>query len=125
MDAHAMTHVFATGDFAAGEGGALALLAAGAAWLAAGAVVGTFHFLTLRTSAWMLVTGSSLGAALALHLIRFAITGGALFLIARHGALPLLAATLGILGARMAVVRAVSREIGTSSAPSWPGQARP
>ena len=60
--------------------------------LIVGMLIGAFHFLTLRTSARMLATGSSLPAALALHLIRFAITGVALTFIARHGALPLLAA---------------------------------
>ena len=94
-----MMQLFAAGD------GALALLAEGCAWFATGALVGIFHFLTLRTSVRMLATGSSLPSGLALHLARFAITAGALALIVRHGALPLLAATLGILAARTAVLR--------------------
>jgi F1F0 ATPase subunit 2 len=84
---------------------AFAVLAESSTWLAMGALVGAFHFLTLRTSARMLATGSSLPAAVAVHLIRFAITAGVLVLIARHGALPLLAATLGIIASRTAVLR--------------------
>jgi hypothetical protein len=75
------------------------------AWVATGGLVGTFHFLTLRRSARMLAMGSSLSAGLVLHLIRFPIIAGALIVIARYGALPLLAATLGILGARTAALR--------------------
>jgi F1F0 ATPase subunit 2 len=107
MDAHAMTQVFTTQGFATGEG-ALALLAASTAWLAAGGAVGAFHFLTLRTSVRMLATGSPLPAALALHLTRFAVTAVALSVIARHGVLPLLAATIGVLVARAAVLRITS-----------------
>jgi hypothetical protein len=53
----------------------------------------------------MLATGSSLSAGLVLHLIRFPVIAGALVFTARYGALPLLAATLGILAARTAVLR--------------------
>jgi F1F0 ATPase subunit 2 len=104
MDARAMMQFFTTGYFATGHE-AFTRLLENSAWLAAGAIVGAFHFLTLRTSTRMLVSGSSLPAGLALHLVRFAVTAGALALIARHGALPLLAATLGILASRAAVLR--------------------
>jgi F1F0 ATPase subunit 2 len=99
MDARAMTEIFATGHET------VTLLAGSAAWLAVGGLVGAFHFLTLRLSTRMLVTGSSLPLTLAFHLIRFAGTAGALVVIARHGALPLLAAALGILASRTAVLR--------------------
>jgi hypothetical protein len=99
MDAHAMTAFFATGHEA------LALFLESGAWLALGGVIGTLHFLTLRTSARLLAAGPSLAAGLALHLIRFPVTAGALILIVRHGALPLIAAMLGILAARTAVLR--------------------
>jgi hypothetical protein len=99
MDARAMTQLFATGH------DVFALLLKSCAWLAMGGLVGTFHFLTLRRSARMLAIGSSLSAGLMLHLIRFPITAGALIVIAQYGALPLLAATLGILVARTAVLR--------------------
>jgi F1F0 ATPase subunit 2 len=93
-----MTSFFAPGD------DALLLLAGAAAWLAAGGLVGALHFLTLQRSVQMLATGSSLPRALALHLVRFAITAGALAVIARHGALPLLAATLGLVASRTAAL---------------------
>jgi F1F0 ATPase subunit 2 len=99
MDARAMTPFFATGQ------DQFALLLESGAWLAMGALVGTFHFVTLRRSARMLATGSSLSAGLALHLIRFPIIAGTLVFSARYGALPLLAAMFGILAARTAVLR--------------------
>ena len=102
MDARAMMQVFATGR------GALALLLQGGAWLTAGGLLGAFHFLSLRRSARRLATSSAPSAALTLHLIRFAITAGALIVIARYGALPLLAATFGLVAARTAVLQAVS-----------------
>jgi hypothetical protein len=94
-----MTTLFATGH------DVYALLLESGAWLTMGGLVGAFHFLTLRRSARMLATGSSLSAGLVLHLIRFPITVGALIVIARYGALPLVAATLGILASRTAVLR--------------------
>lgn len=93
-----MTQLFATGHEA------FALLARSGAWLATGGLVGAFHFLTLRRSTRMLAAGSSLLPGLALHLVRFAITASALALIAGHGALPLLAAMLGVLASRTAVL---------------------
>jgi hypothetical protein len=99
MDARAMTLLFAT------RNEALTLLLESGACLAMGGLVGTFHFLTLRRSVRMLATGSALSAGLVLHMIRFPIIAGALIVIARYGALPLLAATIGILAARAAVLR--------------------
>ncbi len=93
-----MTPPFAPGD------DALALVAGSAAWLAAGGLVGAFHFLTLRRSARALAAGASLPRAFALHLGRFAITAGALTVIARYGAVPALAALLGLLASRAAVL---------------------
>jgi F1-F0 ATPase (N-ATPase) AtpR subunit len=98
MDAHAMTQLFATGHEA------FALVTGSGAWLATGGLVGVFHFLTLQRSTRMLASGSSLLPGLALHLVRFAITACALGLISAHGALPLLAAMLGILASRTAVL---------------------
>jgi F1F0 ATPase subunit 2 len=96
MDAHAMMRA-----------ALMQIVVESSPWLAAGSAVGAFHFLMLRRSAGMLAAGSSLPAALALHLVRFPVTAGALVLVAHHGALPLLAAMLGILAARTAVVRAL------------------
>jgi CRP-like cAMP-binding protein len=68
-------------------------------------LVGTFHFLTLRTSARMLAAGSALATGVALHVVRFAVTAAALTFIARHGALPLITVTLGVTAARTAVLK--------------------
>jgi F1F0 ATPase subunit 2 len=99
MGACAMTPLSAIGN------DALALFLESGACLAIGGLVGAFHFLTLRRSVRMLATGSSLSAGLVLHLIRFPIIAGALVFIARYGALPLLAAMLGIRAARTAALR--------------------
>ena len=75
-------------------------------WLAAGALIGAFHFLTLRWNVGMFAAGQSLLQALAIQLIRFAVIAGVLAIVAHYyGALPLLAATLGILAIRTVVVR--------------------
>ena len=80
------------------------------AWLAAGALIGAFHFLTLRWNVQMFAAGRSLPLALTGQLVRFAFTAGLLAVIASgFGALPLLAATVGILAARTAVVQLGAR----------------
>ncbi len=80
------------------------------AWIAAGALIGASHFLTLRWNVQMIAASRSLLLALAGQLVRFALTAGLLAVIAgRFGALPLLAATLGILAARTAVVQVGAR----------------
>jgi N-ATPase, AtpR subunit len=81
-------------------------LALDAGWLAAGLIIGGIHFLTLRWNVWMLTAGRSLLPAMAIQFGRFAAIGIVLaFIAAYFGALPLLAATAGILGARMFIVR--------------------
>jgi len=76
------------------------------AWLAIGGLIGTWHYGMLRWNAHMLATESALPAAVAVQLIRLAITVGMLTIITRqYGAVPLLAATLGLVGSRLAVVR--------------------
>ena len=80
------------------------------AWLGAGALIGAFHFLTLRWNVQMFATGRSLPLALAGQLVRFALTAGLLAVIASgFGRLPLLAATVGILAARTALVQLGAR----------------
>jgi F1F0 ATPase subunit 2 len=75
-------------------------------WLAIGGLIGTCHYVTLRWIARMLVTGPVLPAIMAVQLVRLAIIAGTLTIITRqYGALPLLAATLGLLASRLAVVR--------------------
>jgi F1F0 ATPase subunit 2 len=79
-------------------------LAAG--WLAAGAAIGAIHFMSLRWNIRMLAAGRALLPAVAVQLSRFAVIGTALAAIAIYfGALPLLAATAGIVAARTVIVR--------------------
>jgi hypothetical protein len=81
-------------------------LAFAAGWLAIGIVIGACHFLTLRWNVRMLTAGRSLLPVMAIQLGRFAAIGIALAVTAVYfGALPLLAATAGILAARTAVTR--------------------
>ena len=76
------------------------------AWLTVGALIGSLYFLTLRWNVRMLTLGQSIPLPLATPLVRFALIAGVLAIIASHfGALPLLAATAGILATRVAVVR--------------------
>jgi F1F0 ATPase subunit 2 len=78
----------------------------GGAWLIAGALLGAFHFLTLRWNVTMLASGQSLFLAMALQLARFVLVAAALAVVAIYfGALPLLVATAGIFVSRAAVVR--------------------
>ena len=74
------------------------------AGFAVGAVLGALHFGSLwwtvslyGRGAWLAAAGAQLG--------RFAILGVALFAVAQLGALPLLAAGVGVLAARAVVVR--------------------
>jgi len=97
MDARAVIAVLATA------------VSGAAPWLMAGAAIGAFHFLSLRTTAGMLAAPASFTAALTLHLLRFPVTAAALVVVARHGAAPLLAATLGVVAARTVVVTAAQR----------------
>ena len=76
------------------------------AWLMVGALIGAFHFLTLRWNVRMLAPGRPLPLVLAIALVRLAIIAGALGVVAgRFGALPLIVATAGIVAARTAVIK--------------------
>ena len=76
------------------------------AWLAIGGLIGTCHYVTLRWIAHMLAAGLVLPVTVAVQLVRLAITAGMLTIITRqYGALPLLAATLGLLASRTVLVR--------------------
>ncbi|HMK78951.1 MAG TPA: ATP synthase subunit I [Xanthobacteraceae bacterium] len=82
-------------------GGAIALCS----WLIAGALLGTLHFLSLRGNVRMLAHGAG-PWAIAFQLARLALTALALIVIARcAGAAALLAAAIGLLLARTAIVR--------------------
>lgn len=75
------------------------------AWLCAGMLLGSIHFITLRTNVRMLSDGRTL-LPLGFQFLRFALLAVALTVITRwFGAMPLLAAVMGLLMARTAVVR--------------------
>lgn len=79
-------------------------------WLLAGALLGSFHFLTLRRNVYLLVSGRTM-LSFGLQLMRFAVVAAALAIIARSfGALPLLAAAVGLLVARTVVLRWETRQ---------------
>ncbi len=93
-----------TNSYFAGDDLLLYVLAA-SGWFALGAIIGAFHFLTLRWNVHVFAVGGSLQLALASQLVRFAVIASLLAVIVSHfGALPLLAASAGILAARTAVV---------------------
>lgn len=73
-------------------------------WFLAGVLLGLLHFVSLRWNVRCLLGGQPL-FSLGLQLLRFAITGGALVLVAKSfGAMPLLAGTLGLMAARTGVI---------------------
>ncbi len=80
-------------------------LAAGM-WLVVGLLIGAGYFLTLRRNVRMLAAGRSLLLPLGFQLGRFVLLAAALAAITTaFGALPLLAATAGIVVARTGVIR--------------------
>jgi F1F0 ATPase subunit 2 len=81
-------------------------VALAAYWLAAGTAIGAVFFLTLRWSVRMLAAGNAVLLVMTLQLARFAVIGAVLAAIVNHfGALALLAAAVGILVARAALLR--------------------
>jgi len=80
-------------------------------WFAAGALVGAFHFLTLRWNARLFVGTLFVGTRWPLlpagiQLVRFGLIAAALAFVAKmFGGLPLLVTTTGILVARTAIIR--------------------
>jgi F1F0 ATPase subunit 2 len=100
MDAQAMTLFDLT------EYDLIGYLFSASAWLLAGALIGAFHFLTLRWDVRMLADGQSLLLPLGIQLVRFGLITIVLIAITRSfGALPLLVATAGVVITRMAIVR--------------------
>ncbi len=86
-----------------------AMAASLAANFAAGAGVGLVYFRVLWWQAQLFATRRATLPMILLILGRFAILAGALALASLEGALPLLAAALGVLVARAAVMRSVRR----------------
>jgi F1F0 ATPase subunit 2 len=96
MDASAMSHVIMP-DF-------ISLVAAASGWFFAGTLLGLLHFVSLRWNVRCILRGQPL-FSLGLQLFRFAVTGGALMLVARlFGAMPLLAGVTGLMAARTGVL---------------------
>lgn len=81
------------------------------AGFAVGAGIGATHYYLLWRNVEMLMSSQSLKRAMALQIIRLFLTGAAFYLIARFGALPLVAAALGLVGARMLVVRRIGAKL--------------
>lgn len=83
-----------------------ALLLPACAAFGTGVLLGASYFLTLRWNVRVLALGNAPPCAIGLQLARFALLAAALVLIVRGlGALPLIAATAGIITARAAVLR--------------------
>lgn len=80
-------------------------LPAALAWLPLGALLGWAFFASLRRLARLYLGGGGLLLPIALQLGRLALAGLAFWLAARQGALPLGAALLGFLLARVLVLR--------------------
>jgi len=78
-----------------------------ALWLAGGVVIGLLYFRMVRHSADLMLSGQRGGPlfGLALVLLRMAGLGGVLIFAAIQGAGPLLAAALGLLIGRFAIMR--------------------
>jgi len=80
-------------------------------WFAAGALVGSLYWLTLRWTAEVLAAGRSLAQALALQVARFSALGVVLAGVAiRGGALALLASAGGLMVARAVIFRLAARD---------------
>jgi hypothetical protein len=74
-----------------------------AVYAAGGFILGLASFTALRANAGLYLAGG-LWRPIGLHLARLAVLAGALILVARQGAGPLLAAAAGLLVARHLVV---------------------
>jgi F1F0 ATPase subunit 2 len=75
-----------------------------AIWLLAGLAGGIAHFSLLRWNTALYAEGSVVGA-LGVQLLRMALTTGLLVFAVSHGASPLLLAALGVVLARLPVLR--------------------
>lgn len=74
-----------------------------------GTLAGLGYFAALRINVGLYLKGSGLAAPLALHGLRIALLGGALFLAARFGATALMASLAGIAAAKAIAIRAAWR----------------
>lgn len=74
-------------------------------WLSLGTAAGMGHFVLLRWNAFLYLARSGVLRAVAVQLVRMTVTAGALTFAAWHGTASLLFAGLGVLLARMLILR--------------------
>jgi F1F0 ATPase subunit 2 len=100
MDAQAMTHLTAALQLTpAAPLGALA-------FFAAGALIGTVYFLTLRWNVHIFASGRAPLVPMAIQLLRFALLAATLAVITKScGALALILTAAGLLAARSVIIR--------------------
>ncbi len=77
-------------------------------WLLAGLAGGTAHFGLLRWNTRLYLAGGSVARALGVQALRLAATTVLLAFAAWHGALPLLLAAIGVVLARLLVLRVMA-----------------
>jgi hypothetical protein len=77
-------------------------------WLLAGVAGGTAHFALLRWNTRLYLTGGSMARALGAQVLRLVATALLLAFAAWHGALPLLLAAIGVVVARLLVLRVLA-----------------
>lgn len=86
-------------------------LAAAPLFLAAGLLAGLGHLALLRRNVALLLQPRGLAPAVLLQLLRFGLLGLVLLVLARHGAVALLAGALGVVAARHVVLRRVAEQV--------------
>ncbi|HUB49698.1 MAG TPA: ATP synthase subunit I [Acetobacteraceae bacterium] len=74
-------------------------------WLLSGLVAGAGHFALLRWNTGLYLSRGSVLRAVTVQALRMAVTGVLLVIAAWHGSLSLLMAAIGVLLARMVVLR--------------------
>lgn len=79
-----------------------------ALWLVAGLAGGTAHFMLLRWNTRLYLTGGSLAHALGAQVLRLATVTALLAFAAWHGAWPLMLAAVGVVLARLLVLRVLA-----------------
>jgi hypothetical protein len=77
-------------------------------WLLLGIAGGTAHFALLRWNTRLYLTGGNVARALGVQVLRLAATTALLAFAVWHGAVPLLFATIGVVVARLLVLRVLA-----------------
>ena len=77
-------------------------------WLAAGIAGGSVHFALLRWNTRLYLAGANVARALGVQAARLAAVAALLVVAALHGAMPLLAAAIGVVLARLLVLRVLA-----------------